>query len=155
MVNMPSRDWRKRSHRLLESRDEFKMRNRKKAEKIKALEGTATDLEQSRAQWKKKCEERVQEIETLKNELAEKDSLIEAERKLRQQEADVHAEELEGLKKNGGCSNSPPWRKRAKNPSSALFGNYYLDIAFTDSLGRAEPPRSPSSIRSLLFLATA
>lgn len=99
MVNMPSRDWRKRSHRLLESRDEFKARNRKKAEKIKALQGTATDLEQSRAQWKKKCEERVQEIETLKNELVEKDSLIEAERKLRQQEAVVHAEELEGLKK--------------------------------------------------------
>jgi hypothetical protein len=50
MVNMPSRDWHKRSHRLRESRDEFKTRNRKKAEKIKALEGTATDLEQSRAQ---------------------------------------------------------------------------------------------------------
>jgi len=114
MVNMPSRDWRKRSHRLLESRDEFKMRNRKKAEKIKALEGTATDLEQSRAQWKKKCEERVQEIETLKNELAEKDSLIEAERKLRQQEADVHAEELEGLKKKWRMQQQSSLEKKSK-----------------------------------------
>lgn len=99
MTNMPSRDWRKRSHRLCESRDEFKARNRDKAAKIKALEGTASDLEQSRAQWKKKCEEKAQENKTLQNEIAAKDTLIAEERKLRRQEANAHAEELEGLKK--------------------------------------------------------
>jgi chromosome segregation ATPase len=99
MPKTPSRDWRKRSHRLCESRDEFKARNREKAAKIKALEGTASDLEQSRAQWKKKCEKKTQEIKTLKNEIAEKDALIEAERILRQQEAAAHVEELEDLKK--------------------------------------------------------
>ena len=99
MPKTPSRDWRKRSHRLCESRDEFKARNREKAAKIKALEGTASDLEQSRAQWKKKCEEKTQEIKTLKNEIAEKDALIEAEKILRQQEAAAHVEELEDLKK--------------------------------------------------------
>ena len=114
MVNTPSRDWRKRSHRLCESRDEFKTRNRKKAEKIKALEGTAADLEQSRAQWKRKCEERVQEIKMLKNELAEKDSLIEGERKLRQQEAAVHAEELEGLKKKWQMLQQSSREKKSK-----------------------------------------
>jgi hypothetical protein len=99
MPKTPSRDWRKRSHRLCESRDEFKARNREKAAKIKALEGTASDLEQSRAQWKKKCETKTQEIKTLKNEIAEKDALIEAEKILRQQEATAHVEELEDLKK--------------------------------------------------------
>jgi chromosome segregation ATPase len=99
MPKTPSRDWRKRSHRLCESRDEFKARNREKAAKIKALEGTASDLEQSRAQWKKKCEKKTQEIKTLKNEIAEKDALIEAEKILRQQEATAHVEELEDLKK--------------------------------------------------------
>jgi len=98
-MNTPSRDWRKRSHRLSESRDEFKARNREKAEKIKALEGKATDLEHSRAQWKKKCEEKTQENKALKNEVAEKEALIEAERKLREQEALTHAEEFEVLKK--------------------------------------------------------
>jgi chromosome segregation ATPase len=99
MVNTPSRDWRKKSHRLQDSRDEFKARNREKAEKIKILEGRALDLERSRAQWKKKCEERIQEIKKLANELVAKDELIEMEKKLRQQEAVVHADELEGLKK--------------------------------------------------------
>ena len=98
-MNIPSRDWRKRSHRLCESRDEFKARNREKAEKIKALEGKALDLEHSRAQWKKKCEEKTQENKALKNEVAEKEALIEAERKLREQEAVTHAEEFEKLKK--------------------------------------------------------
>lgn len=96
---MPSRDWRKRSHRLCKGRDEFKERNREKAAKIKALEGTASDLEHSRSQWKKKCEEKVQENKVLKNEIEAKDALIEEERKLRQQETATHAEELEGLKK--------------------------------------------------------
>lgn len=99
MTNMPSRDWRKRSHRLCESRDEFKARNREKAVKIKALEGTARDLQQSRTQWKKKCDEKVQEIKDLKTEIAEKNTLIEVERTLRQQEAAAHLEELEELKK--------------------------------------------------------
>ncbi len=99
MTNMPSRDWRKRSHRLGESRDEFKSRNREKAAKIKALEGTASDLEHSRAQWKKKCEEKVQENKALKNEIAEKEALIEIERKLRQQEAAANVEAFEVLKK--------------------------------------------------------
>ncbi len=155
MTNMPSRDWRKRSHRLSKSRDQFKARNREKAAKIKALEGTASDLGQSRAQWKKKCEERAQENKTLKNEIAAKDALIEEERKLRRQEATTHAEELEMLKKNGRCCNDPPWRKRPKNPSSALLGNYCPDITFTDSIGRAESSWSPSSFCSLLFLAAA
>jgi SMC interacting uncharacterized protein involved in chromosome segregation len=99
MVNTPSRDWRKRSHRLQDSRDEFKARNREKAEKIKALEGKALDLECSRSQWKKKCEEKVQENKRLVDELVAKDELIEMERKMRQQEAAAHADELEGLKK--------------------------------------------------------
>ena len=99
MVNTPSRDWRKKSHRLQESRDEFKARNRKKAEKIKNLEGRALDLERSRSQWKKKCEEKAREIKILSDELVAKDELIEIERKLRQQETIVHTEELEGLKK--------------------------------------------------------
>lgn len=99
MPNMPSRDWRKRSHRLCESRDEFKARNREKAAKIKALRGTTSDLEHSRAQWKKKYEEKSQEIKILKSELATKDVLIEEEKKLREQEAIAHAEELAGLKK--------------------------------------------------------
>jgi len=60
MVNTPSRDWRKKSHRLQDSRDEFKARNREKAEKIKSLEGRTLDLERSRSQWKKKCEEKAQ-----------------------------------------------------------------------------------------------
>jgi len=99
MVNTPSRDWRKKSHRLQDSRDEFKARNRDKAEKIKILEGRALDLERSRSQWKKKCEEKVHEIKRLADELVAKDELIELERQLRQQEAAVHADELEGLKK--------------------------------------------------------
>jgi hypothetical protein len=99
MVNTPSRDWRRKSHRLQDSRDEFKTRNREKAEKIKILEGRALDLERSRSQWKKKCEEKGQEIKKLADELAAKDELIEAERKLREQEAAVHSEELEHLKK--------------------------------------------------------
>jgi hypothetical protein len=99
MVNTPSRDWRKKSHRLQDSRDEFKARNRKKAEKIKILEGRALDLERSRSQWKKKCEEKVQENKRLADELIVKDELIEAERQLRQREATAHAEELEHLKK--------------------------------------------------------
>lgn len=99
MVNSPSRDWRKRSHRLQDSRDEFKARNRDKAEKIKALEGKALDLEHSRSQWKQKCEEKTREIKRLADEVAAKDELIEAERKLRQQEAEAHSEELGHLKK--------------------------------------------------------
>ena len=99
MVNTPSRDWRKKSHRLQDSRDEFKARNREKAEKIKTLEGRALDLERSRSQWKKKCEEKAQENKRLADELVAKDELIEMERKLRQQEAAAHADELEGLKK--------------------------------------------------------
>ena len=99
MVNIPSRDWRKKSHRLQDSRDEFKARNREKAAKIKALEGTASDLEHSRAQWKKKCEEKAQENKRLSDELVAKDELIEMERRLRREEAATHAEELEGLKK--------------------------------------------------------
>jgi len=99
MVNTPSRDWRKKSHRLQDSRDEFKARNREKAEKIKTLEGKALDLEQSRSQWKKKCEEKTREIKRLADEVASKDELIEAERKLRQQEVSSHSEELEHLKK--------------------------------------------------------
>lgn len=99
MVNRPSRDWRKRSHRLQESRDEFKARNRNKAEKIKALEGKALDLERSRSEWKRKCEEKAQENKRLADELVAKDELIEAEKKLRQQETEAHSEELEQLKK--------------------------------------------------------
>ena len=99
MVNTPSRDWRKKSHRLQDSRDEFKARNREKAEKIKTLEGRALDLERSRSQWKKKCEEKVQENKRLADELVAKDELIEVERKLRLQETAAHADELEGLKK--------------------------------------------------------
>jgi SMC interacting uncharacterized protein involved in chromosome segregation len=99
MVNRPSRDWRKRSHRLQESRDEFKARNRNKAEKIKALEGKALDLERSRSEWKQKCEEKARENKRLADELVAKDELIEAERKLRQQETEAHSEELEQLKK--------------------------------------------------------
>lgn len=114
MVNMPSRDWRKRSHRLRESRDEFKERNREKAAKIKALEGTTSDLEQSRAQWKKKCEERAQEIKTLKNEIAEKDALLEVERKVREQEAAAYAEELEDLKKKWQMLQQSSLEKKSK-----------------------------------------
>jgi len=99
MVNRPSRDWRKRSHRLQESRDEFKARNRNKAEKIKTLEGKALDLERSRSEWKQKCEEKTREIKRLADEVAAKDELIEAERKSRQQETEAHSEELEQLKK--------------------------------------------------------
>lgn len=99
MVNIPSRDWRKRSHRLQDSRDEFKARNRKKAEKIKTLEGRASDLEYSRSQWKKKCEKQAQENKRLVGELVARDELIEREKKLREQEAMAHAEELESLKK--------------------------------------------------------
>ena len=99
MVNTPSRDWRKKSHRLQDSRDEFKARNREKAEKIKTLEGRALDLERSRSQWKKKCEEKAQENKRLADELVAKDELIEMERKLHQQEAETHADELEDLKK--------------------------------------------------------
>jgi hypothetical protein len=57
------------------------------------------DLERSRSQWKKKCEEKVQENKKLVDDLVVKDELIEMERKLRQQEAAAHADELEGLKK--------------------------------------------------------
>ncbi len=113
----------------------------------------ASDLEHSRAKWKKKCEEKDLENKALKNEIETKDVLIEDERKLRQQATALHAEEFEGLKKNGRCSNSSPRRKRPKNPSSALFGNCCPDIAFIDSLGRAKPSRGSSGIHSLLFLA--
>ncbi len=99
MVNRPSRDWRKRSHRLQDSRDEFKARNRDKAAQIKALQIKASDVEESRSQWKKKCEEKTREIKRLEDEVAAKDELIEAARKLRQQEAETHAEELQQLKK--------------------------------------------------------
>jgi len=34
-VNTPSRDWRKKSHPLQDSQDEFKAENREKAEKLK------------------------------------------------------------------------------------------------------------------------
>jgi DNA repair exonuclease SbcCD ATPase subunit len=99
MSNVSSRDWRKKSHRLQKAKDEFKERNREKATKIKSLEGQASDLKKSRSQWKKKYEEKTQEIKRLATELAAKDELIEAEKKLRQQEAAEHAEELERLKK--------------------------------------------------------
>src|SRR3990172_5922099 len=99
MVNTPSRDWRKKSHRLQDSRDEFKARNREKAEKIKTLESRTLDLERSRSQWKKKCEEKARENKKLADELVAKDELIEAERQLREKEATAHAEELERLKK--------------------------------------------------------
>ena len=99
MGNTPSRDWRKKSHRLRDSRDEFKARNRKKAEKIKSLEGRALDLERSRSQWKQKCDEKDRENKRLVNEIAVHHELIEAERKLRQQEAVAYSEELERLKK--------------------------------------------------------
>ena len=99
MGNTPSRDWRKRSHRLQDSRDEFKARNRDKAEKIKSLEGKALDLEHSRSQWKQKCEEKAQENKRLADEITAKDELIEVERKLRRQEAQTHSDELEHLKK--------------------------------------------------------
>lgn len=99
MVNIPSRDWRKKSHRLQDSRDEFKARNREKAEKIKTLEGRTLDLERSRSQWKKKCEEKAKENKKLSDDLVVKDELIEAERKLRRQEAETHSEELDHLKK--------------------------------------------------------
>lgn len=114
MTNMPSRDWRKRSHRLGESRDEFKARNREKAAKIKTLEGTALDLEHSRAQWKKKCEEKVQENKALKSEIAEKEALIEMERKLRQQEAAAHAEAFEVLKKKWQMQQQSSLEKKTK-----------------------------------------
>jgi chromosome segregation ATPase len=114
MTNMPSRDWRKRSHRLRKGRDELKTRNREKASKIKALEGSASDLEHSRSQWKKKCEEKAQENKALKNEIAAKDELIETERKLRQQEAAAHVEELEGLKKKWQMLQQSSQVKRAK-----------------------------------------
>ena len=113
-MKTPSRDWRKRSHRLSESRDEFKARNREKAEKIKALEGKTTDLEHSRAQWKKKCEEKTQENNALKNEITEKEALIEAERKLRQQEAVIHAEEFESLKKKWQMQQQASLENRTK-----------------------------------------
>ena len=103
----------------------------------------------------KKCEEKAQENKRLSDELVAKDELIEMERRLRREEAATHAEELEGLKKNGRCCNSPPGRERPKNPSAILFGNYCLDSAFTDSLGRTESSWGPGSISSLLFLAAA
>lgn len=59
----------------------------------------ASDLEHSRAKWKKKCEEKDLENKALKNEIETKDVLIEEERKLRQQATALHAEEFEGLKK--------------------------------------------------------
>jgi chromosome segregation ATPase len=99
MVNVPSRDWRKKSHRLQDSRDEFKARNRDKAAQIKALQIKASDVEKSRSQWKKKCEEKTREIKRLEDEAVVKDELIEAERKLRKQEAEAHVEEFESLKK--------------------------------------------------------
>ena len=99
MANTPSRDWRKKSHRLQDSRDEFKARNREKAEKIKTLESRTLDLERSRSQWKKKCEEKARENKKLADELVAKDELIEAERQLREKEATAYAEELERLKK--------------------------------------------------------
>src|ERR1700739_2972905 len=99
MSNSPTRDWRKKSHRLEKSRNEFKERNREKAEKIKASSGRALDLEHSRAQWKKKYEEKSEETDRLAEELASKNSLLEAEKKIRQEEARGHAEEMEKLKK--------------------------------------------------------
>ncbi|MGH7250216.1 MAG: hypothetical protein ACREGC_04525, partial [Minisyncoccia bacterium] len=78
---------------------EFKERNRDKAIKVKALTGKAQDLEHSRSQWKKKCEEHAQENQRLVGELAARDALIETEKELRQQEAQMYAEELEQLKK--------------------------------------------------------
>jgi SMC interacting uncharacterized protein involved in chromosome segregation len=114
MVNTPSRDWRKKSHRLQDSRDEFKARNRDKAEKIKTLEGRALDLERSRSQWKKKCEEKAQENKRLADELVAKDELIEMERKLRQQEAAAHADELEGLKKKRQMQQQCSQEKKSK-----------------------------------------
>lgn len=94
-----SRDWRKRSHRLRKGRDALKARNREKATKIKALEGRASDLELSRSQWKKKCEEKTQELKQLTSEIEAKDELIEVEKQLRQQEAAAYFGELESLKK--------------------------------------------------------
>ena len=114
MVNTPSRDWRKKSHRLQDSRDEFKARNREKAEKIKTLEGRALDLERSRSQWKKKCEEKAQENKRLADELVAKDELIELERKLRQQEAAAHADEFEGLKKKWQMQQQRSQEKESK-----------------------------------------
>lgn len=99
MAQTPSRDWRKKSHRLQKARDEFRERNRNKAGEIKALKGKTLDLEKSRSQWKKKCGENNQEIKRLTDELQAKEELIEAERKLRQEEAAVHEKELEQLKK--------------------------------------------------------
>ena len=153
MGNTPSRDWRKKSHRLQDSRDEFKARNRDKAEKIKTLEGKTLDLERSRSQWKQKCEEKTREIKKLADEVVAKDELIEAERKLRQQEAETHAEELEHLKKNGRCCSNAPRRKRPQNPSPTLFGSFCPDVAFTGSFRRAEPSWCEGCIRPLLFLA--
>lgn len=153
MVNRPSRDWRKRSHRLQESRDEFKARNRDKAEKVKILEGKALDLERSRSQWKEKCKEKTREIKRLTDEVAEKDELIEAERKLRQQEIEMHSEELEQLKKNGSCCNNAPRRKRSQNPSPTLFGSFCPDLSSIGSFRRLESSWSESRVRALLFLA--
>ncbi len=114
MVNTPSRDWRKKSHRLQDSRDEFKARNREKAEKIKTLEGRTLDLERSRSQWKKKCEEKAQEIKRLADELVAKNELIEMEKKLRQQETETYADELEGLKKKWQMQQQRSQEKESK-----------------------------------------
>lgn len=99
MGNISSRDWRKKSHRLQKGRDEFKARNREKAAQIKALQIKTSDVEESRSQWKKKYEEKTREIKRLEDEVAAKNELIEAERRLRKQEAEAHEEELDGLKK--------------------------------------------------------
>lgn len=99
MPNIPSRDWRKRSHRLNQSRDNLQIKNREKATKIKALEGKASDLEQSRAQWKKKYEAQVEEVKALTDEIAAKNALMEAERRLHQEEVATNLKELDRLKK--------------------------------------------------------
>ena len=153
MGNTPSRDWRKKSHRLQKGRDEFKARNREKAVQIKALQIKASDVEESRYQWKKKCEEKTREIKRLEDEVAAKNELIEAEKRLRKQEAEAHAEELDGLKKNGRCCSNAPRRKRLQNLSPTLFGSFCLDIVPIGSRRGIKPSRSSSCIRSMLFLA--
>jgi chromosome segregation ATPase len=124
MINMPSRDWRKRSHRIEQSRDSQKIKNREKATRIKALEGKASDLETSREQWKKKYETKVEEIKKLADEIAAKDKLVEAEKALRQQEAAAYAAELDRLKKKWEMLQQVSLKKQNKRSLTDTIRQY-------------------------------
>ena len=78
---------RKKINRINASKEEFKERNREKAVTNKHLQGKVADLEMSRAEWKKKCQEQERLYEELQKQLA-----------AAQEEAKLEREQVEDLR---------------------------------------------------------